>query len=252
MVARRNLSLARALPVAASLVVLAVLWHGAIALFGIPPFVLPSLWAITTHAVSEFGPLSAALGATLLEAFSGYLLGAAFGLLLAIAMVLVAPLERCLLPLAVAVNSVPIVAYMPLCLAWFGLGPGSKIALIAMAVGFTILINALHGLKLPEEAAVNLMRSFGATPIGIMRRLRLPAAMPSVVSGLRVAVPRSMIVAIVGEMLGAYKGLGRVIYESTQQVDLLNVWAAVLFASLASMVLYGLLVWIDRKLVWWR
>jgi NitT/TauT family transport system permease protein len=96
------------------------------------------------------------------------------------------------------------------------------------------------------------MKSFGASPLGIMRRLRLPAAMPSVVSGLRVAVPRSMIVAIVGEMLGAYKGLGRVIYESTQQVDLLNVWAAVLFASLASMLLYGFLVWIDRKLVWWR
>jgi len=243
---------ARILPVAASLLVLVALWQGAIAVFGIPPFVLPSLGAILKHAASEAGPLSAALGATLLEASSGYLLGALCGLLLAMLMVLVRPLQRCLMPLCVAVNSVPIVAYAPLCLIWFGMGPASKIVLIALAVGFTILVNALHGLQLPEEAAINLMRSFGASSIGIMRRLRLPAAMPSVVSGLRVAVPRSMIVAIVGEMLGAYKGLGRVIYESTQQVNLLNVWAAVLFASLASMLLYGLLVWIDRKLVWWR
>jgi NitT/TauT family transport system permease protein len=76
--------------------------------------------------------------------------------------------------------------------------------------------------------------------------------MPSIVTGLRISVPRSVIVAIVAEMLGAYKGLGRVIYESTQQIDLLSVWSAVMFASLASMLLYGLLVWIDQKLVWWR
>jgi len=76
--------------------------------------------------------------------------------------------------------------------------------------------------------------------------------MPAMVTALRISVPRSMIVAIVGEMLGAYGGLGRVIYESTQQIDLLSVWSAVLFASVASMVAYGLLVWIDQKLVWWR
>jgi NitT/TauT family transport system permease protein len=86
----------------------------------------------------------------------------------------------------------------------------------------------------------------------IVWRLRLPVAMPSVVTALRIGVPRSMIVAIVGEMLGAYAGLGRMIYESTQQVDLLSVWAAVLVASLASMVFYGVLVWVDQKLVWWR
>ena len=252
MVARRSLMWSRVLPVAVSLLVLVAIWQGAIALFEIPPFVLPGLPAILKHAFTEYKPLSSALGSTLLEALSGYVLGAFAGLFLAMAMVLVKPLERCLMPLCVAINSVPIVAYTPLCLIWFGMGPASKIVLIALAVGFTILVNALHGLKLPEEAAINLMRSFGAGPVGIMRRLRLPAAMPSVVSGLRVAVPRSMIVAIVGEMLGSYKGLGRMIYESTQQVNLLNVWAAVLFASLASMLLYGLLVWIDRKLVWWR
>lgn len=256
MVAKRivmqSLSRSKTLPVVISVLVLLALWEGAIALLDIPPFVLPRLGSIVHHAAGNFGKLSGALWATLLEAAGGYVLGSVLGLLLAVAMVLVKPVERVLLPLAVAINSVPTVAYAPIFLIWFGLGPASKVALITLAVGFTMLVNALHGLKQADDAAVNLMRSFGASPLGIVWRLRLPCAMPSMVTALRISVPRSMIVAIVGEMLGAYAGLGRVIYESTQQIDLLSVWSAVMFASIASMVVYGLLVWVDQKLVWWR
>jgi NitT/TauT family transport system permease protein len=80
----------------------------------------------------------------------------------------------------------------------------------------------------------------------------LPAAMPLLVTGLRVGLARSTIVVIVAEMLGAYAGLGQIIYQSTAQVDTLNVWAAVFIASLGSLLLYGVLVAIDRKVVWWR
>lgn len=250
--AKRKLSWRAGMPVLGSIAVLLAVWEGAIALFDIPPFVLPSLHAIVRHAAGDSGRLGMALASTLGEAFGGYALGAVLGLLLAVLLVLVSPLERIVMPLAVAVNAVPTVAYAPLFLIWFGLGPASKVALVALAVGFTMLVNALHGLKLADAAAISLMRSFGAGPLEIVRRLRLPAAMPSVVTALRIGVPRSMIVAIVGEMLGAYAGLGRMIYESTQQVDLLSVWAAVLVASVASMVFYGVLVWLDQKLVWWR
>src|SRR6218665_199725 len=196
--------------------------------------------------------LMAALLVTLGEALGGYALGSMLGLSLAVALLLVAPLERVVMPLAVALNAVPTVAYAPLFLIWFGLGAASKIALVALAVGFTMLVNALHGLKQTDSAAVDLMRSFGAGRLKIVWRLRLPVALPSVVTALRISVPRSVIVAIVGEMLGAYAGLGRMIYESTQQVDLLSVWSAVLVASAASMVFFCPLVWIDQKLVWWR
>jgi len=252
MVAKRKLMAWPVVPVVLCVVVLLAVWEGAIALFDIPPFVLPSLGSIVKHAAGDTGRLGAALGATLGESVGGYALGSVLGLLLGMALLLAPPLEKIVMPLAVAVNAVPTVAYAPLFLIWFGLGAASKVALVALAVGFTMLVNALHGLKLADPAAVNLMRSFGAGPLRIVWRLRLPAAMPSIVTALRIGVPRSMIVAIVGEMLGAYGGLGRMIYESTQQVDLLSVWAAVLVASLASMVFYGLLVWIDQKLVWWR
>ena len=121
-----------------------------------------------------------------------------------------------------------------------------------MAVSFAVLLNALAGLKSPEAESINLLRSFGAGRVGVLWRLQLPAAMPSLVTGLRVGIARSTIAVIVAEMLGAYSGIGQIIYQATAQVDYLTVWAAVFVASLSSLLLYGVLVAIDRKLVWWR
>ena len=239
-------------PVLLALCIFVVVWEGAIFVFKIPDFVLPHLWQIASRMVTSRDQLSDALAATLTESLGGFASGAVLGVVLAVVMLLIKPLERSLLPLVVAVNSVPIVAYVPVTLIWFGIGPASKVALVALSSGFVVLINALHGLKQAPPGAIDLMRSFGASPWSILRRLQLPAALPSIVNGLRVAIPRSMIVAIVSEMLGAYRGIGRIIFESTQQVDNLGVWVAVLSASIASVVLYTLLVWIDRKLVWWH
>jgi len=252
MVAFRKLTKAGAVSVLITLLIFVAAWEGAIALFHIPDFVLPHLAQIAVRLSSDSHLLADALAATLSESLGGFVIGAVLGLAIASLMVLIVPLERSLLPVAVAINSVPIVAYVPVTLVWFGIGPASKLALVALSTGFVVLINALHGLKQAETGAIDLMRSFGASRLSILRRLQLPAAMPSVVNGLRVAIPRSMIVAIVSEMLGAYRGIGRIIFESTQQVDNLGVWVAVLSASLASVLLYTALVWIDRKLVWWN
>ena len=115
-----------------------------------------------------------------------------------------------------------------------------------------MLLNSLHGLKATDPAAISLLRELRRRAAAHPRQLRLPMAMPSVVNGLRVGIVRSMLVVIVSEMLGAYRGLGWTIYESTQQMDFLRVWSAVFTASVGSLVLYGVLVAIDHKLVWWR
>jgi NitT/TauT family transport system permease protein len=128
----------------------------------------------------------------------------------------------------------------------------SKVAMAALAVSFAVLLNTLAGLKRPEAGAVDLLRSFGARPFGILWRLRLPASMPQLVTGLRVGLARSTIAVIVTEMLGAYAGIGHIIYQSTAQIDYVTVWAAVFVASLGSLILYGLLVAIDQKLIWWK
>ncbi len=241
----------RFLPLAISLVLLLGFWEAVVRYFDVPVFVLPSPLAIAGGVVDKWPVLQSAVLATLEEALIGFALGIAIGLLLAVLLVLMPPLESALMPLLVAVNCVPVVAYTPLALIWLGIGPASKIAMVVVAVSFVILLNALQGLKRPEDAAVDLLRSFGASPLRIVWTLRLPAAMPSLVNGMRVGIVRAMIIAIVSEMLGAYSGIGWIIFQATAQVNFLQVWAAIAVSSAASMLLYLILVWIDRKVVWW-
>lgn len=240
------------LPPVCGVLSLILLWEGSIWLFAIQPFVLPSLHNIVLAIVQSGSSLWVSMGWTLMESLSGFAIGLLAGLLLAMLMVVFRPLEAILMPLAVALNSVPTVAWIPLALIWFGMGAMSKIVLVVMAVSFVILVNSLHGLKQADPQTINLMRSFGASRLTIMYRLQLPAALPSIVSGLRVGLVRSIIVAIVAEMLGAYQGIGWTIFQSTQQVDLLTVWAAVVVSSLVSIALYGLLAWLDTTFIWWK
>ena len=241
-----------ALPVFAALAILLLVWQFGTALLEIPTYILPRPAEIVATAITKSGLLGDALYVTLVEAVAGFLIGAAAGILLAVLMMLAPPVEAVLMPVAIVINAVPSVAFVPLVLLWFGLGMASKIAIGALAVVFVVLLNLLAELKRPEVEAINLMRSFGAGPLGILFRLRFPAAMPQLVTGLRVGLARSTIAVIVAEMMGAYSGIGQVIYQATGQVDYLTVWAAVFVAMLGSLALYGVLVAIDRKLVWWR
>ena len=228
------------------------LWELVVRAFGVPVYVLPAPSAIAMKTFADAALMADGLAVTLMEAVVGYALGSVIALVLAIAFVLFPRLERMGLPALVALNSVPVVAFAPVALLWFGSGPASKIALVILAVGFAVFVNAHQGLRAVDESAANLLRSFGAGPLRQMALLRLPAALPSIMNGLRVAVVRSMIVAIVAEMLAAFKGLGATIFESTQQIDFLRAWAAIAVASLASMIWYGIVNWIDQRFVFWR
>ena len=247
-----SFSIIRALFAAVGPLLVLAVWELIVRAFGVPVYVLPAPTAIAMRVVSDFAGLLDGLGMTLFEASVGYTIGALIGMLLAMAFVLVPWLERVLLPLLVALNSVPVVAFAPVALMWFGMGPASKIAMVTLAVGFAVFVNAHHGLRAVDEAAANLLRSFGAGPIRQMVLLRLPAALPSIMNGLRVAVVRSMIIAIIAEMIGAFKGLGWTIFEATQQIDFLRVWAAIAMASIASIIWYSIVDWIDQRLVFWR
>ncbi len=228
------------------------LWELMVRAFGVPVYVLPAPSAIAMKVVADSALLTDGLSITLMEAVVGYSVGSLGALAIAIGFVLSPRLERIGLPALVALNSVPVVAFAPVALLWFGSGPVSKIALVTMAVGFAVFVNAHQGLRSVDESAANLLRSFGAGPLRQMAMLRLPAALPSIMNGLRVGVVRSMIVAIVAEMLAAFKGLGATIFESTQQIDFLRAWAAIAVASIASMIWYGIVNWIDHRFVFWK
>ncbi|GGK07152.1 ABC transporter permease [Pseudomonas matsuisoli] len=236
----------------AGAVLLVVLWEGAVRAFDLPAYILPGILEILVSMVDLQSTLMDATWMTVMEAVSGYVIGSACGILLAVILTLIPTLKRWCLPAAIAINSVPVVAYAPLVLLWFGMGAESKIVMVSLAVGFTVFLSALTGLDQANRKSIDLLRSFGANPLMIIWRLKLPAALPLIASAMRVSTTRSMIVAIVTEMLGAYGGLGWVIYQATLQIDFVQVWAAIFAASLVSLIFFGAVSMIERKVIFWR
>jgi NitT/TauT family transport system permease protein len=247
-----KLILGRLLMPLISFLVVAGLWEAVIVIFDLPAYILPRPFDIVVNAVTRFDVFYQSSLLTFSEVGIGFLLGSAIGILIALLMALAPRIERLSMPVIVLINCVPPVAFIPLALIWFGLGPSSKFAKAALSVSYPVIYNCLSGLKRGDQEAVNLMRSFGAGPISILWKLRLPAALPSLVTGLRIGMTRSTIAVIVTEMVGAYSGLGQIIYRSTALMEYVDVWSAVFVAAIGSMILYSVLVAVDGKLVWWR
>jgi NitT/TauT family transport system permease protein len=232
-------------------VLLVVCWEGLARGLHLPAYILPAVSDILAGVWSKRALLGEAASYTLLEALVGYGLGCLIGIGFAVSISMLPPLRAVILPVATAINSVPVVGYSPLILLWFGIGVASKIVMVAMAVSFTVFLSTLAGLDRVDRRAVDLMRSFGAGRLGILWRLRLPTALPLLLSGMRVSTVRSVIVAIVTEMLGAYGGLGWVIYQAVMQIDFVQVWSAIFVASASSLTFFGLIGFFERRILFW-
>lgn len=246
----RGKALAALPPLAAGVAFLAG-WEVLVRALALPSFVLPSPSEILAAGAREPAALFHDALTTFGEAMGGYVAGTILGLLLAVIFVGVPFLERIMMPLYVTINSVPMIAYGPLAIIWLGVGSASKVLLIAIAVSYTILINTLAGLRSCDPGAVALLRSFGAGKATIMRKLRVPAALPQICSGLRIAVVHSMILAVVLEMLGARAGLGWSVFKSTQMMGFVEAWVAVAATVAISLAVYSVVTWATRRLVWW-
>ena len=227
-------------------------WELAVWFFTIPEWMLPPPSGIVLTTWSARAALMPAAAMTGYQAIAGFVIGGALGLALAMVLALAEPLRRLILPMIVAINSVPVAAYAPLALLWFGTGALSKIVMVAFVVGFTVFLNALDGLTRVDPAAISLLRSFGAGRLGVLWRLLLPSALPAIAVGLRVSTVRAMIVTIVTEMLGSQLGLGWTIFQAVLQIDFLRVWAAILVASALSLIFFGVVSAIERRVVFWK
>jgi NitT/TauT family transport system permease protein len=182
----------------------------------------------------------------------GYVIGNTLGFALAVLFFYRPALDRLAMLPIVASNSVPAVAFAPVVILWFGVGMASKIVLVAFITCFIALQNQLQGFRQCDLQAVNVLRSFGAGEWRIFWMLRLPASLPYLFTALRVGSIRSVIIAIVAEMLGAYRGVGWVIFETTASMDYLRLWAAVTAASVAGVAFFVLVSVIEQQVVWWH
>lgn len=236
----------------AGAVLLAAVWEFSARGFNLPAYVLPSVSSIISGMVQNASTLAQAARFTGLEALAGYALGCLIGMGAAIAASLIPGARGVIVPFATAINSVPVVAYSPLVLLWFGVGMASKVVMVAVAVSFTVFLSTIAGLDRVDRRSVDLIRSFGASRLAVLWRLRLPTALPLIIAGMRVSTVRSVIVAIVTEMLGAYGGLGWVIYQAVLQIDFVQVWGAIIVASAISLLFFGAISLVERRYVFWK
>ena len=161
-------------------------------------------------------------------------------------------LERLLSPYLVASQAIPIVAIAPLLVIWFGPGMFSKVLICALIVFFPVLVNTVVGVRAVPENLRDLMRSMRATPLQMLRYLEIPAALPVFLGGLRIGATLAVIGAVVGEFVGADRGLGFLINVGRGQYDTALVFVAVFTLVAMALGLYGLVLLLEKRLLRWQ
>ena len=231
-----------------------VLWEIAVEALSIQQFLLPRPSAIAAAFVDHFDELMVAGRNTLVEAIGGFAIGATAALAVAFATARWATASRALLPLAIAANSVPIIAFAPIMNNWFGiLNPLSKMMVVAVLVFFPIMINTLRGLTLVDQSSLELMHSYAATEREIFTKVRIPNALPYVFTALKVSATLSLIGAIVAEYFGgAQFVLGQFIITEAAFFRFANAWAAIIVASAASIAFFATILAVERATIPWH
>ena len=189
---------------------------------------------------------------TFTEVLLGLGIAVVAGVVLAVAMHLSTALRDAAYPLLVASQAIPIVVMAPLFVLAFDYGIGPKLAIVALICFFPITVNVLDGLRSTPPELLKLMRSLGASRLQTLRRVELPASLPSFFSGLRVASSVSVIGAVFGEWAGAEKGLGRLVLLGNNQLQTPRVYAGVVLLTLMAVGLFALATLAERLACPWN
>jgi NitT/TauT family transport system permease protein len=238
------------LPLLATATAIGVWWLAKWA-FGWQTFILPSPAEVARELWSRRSYLPEQTWATLLETLEGFGLAIVVGFALAILIAYSRSLERSLYPLLVAFNAVPKLALAPILVLWMGFGSGPKVVMVLLLCVFPIVLSTATGLKSTAAELDELARSLTATEAQAFRKVRLPAALPHIFVGLKVGISLAVIGAVIGEFVGATKGLGYVIVASGQNADTTLAFAAIAILAGMSIVLFYVLVALERLLVPW-
>jgi ABC-type nitrate/sulfonate/bicarbonate transport system permease component len=228
-----------------------VAWQATSDQSGIPAFILPSPTAIVGALWETRDVLGAHIAQTMLETALGLAAALLSGVVLAAAIDLSPLLRRALYPLLVASQTIQILAIAPLLIIWFGFGILPKVIIVALVCFFPVAVSTADGLASADPDLVALLRTMGARRGQIWRMVRLPSALPSFFSGLRVAVTYSVVGATIGEWVGGQRGLGVYMIRSKNAFATDQVFGAILITSLLSIGLFVIVWLIERAALPW-
>ena len=235
-------------------ITLLLLWELTVRLFGVSPVILPPPTDIALTFASEIPTLWEDFVQTIIKgAFSGYIIGCGAAFITAIIIDRSPFLQRGLLPIGNFVAALPIVGVAPILVMWFGFDWQSKAAVVVIMVFFPMLVNTVAGLQASDHMQRDLMRTYSASYVQTLAKLRIPTAMPFIFNGLKIATTLALIGAIVAEFFGSpIKGMGFRISTEVGRLNLDMVWAEITVAAIAGSALYGLVSYIEQRVTFWH
>ncbi|MFC2968741.1 ABC transporter permease [Acidimangrovimonas pyrenivorans] len=233
---------------------LLLVWQGLVRGLNVPMVILPA----PTDIAVKIGASLPTLWTDFLQTFvkgalSGYVIGCGAAFVTAVLIDRSPFLQRGLLPIGNFVAALPIVGIAPILVMWFGFDWQSKAAVVVAMVFFPVLVNTVEGLNATDKMQRDLMATYSASYGQTLAKLRLPAAMPFVFNGLKIATTLALIGAIVAEFFGSpIKGMGFRISTEVGRLSLDMVWAEITVAALAGSAFYGIVAMIEKAVTFWH
>ena len=228
------------------------LWHLSVMVFQPAAFLLPAPERVAAALVANSGYLARNAIVTLGEMLAGLAAGAFAGSAVAIVMARSPLMERLALPVIVTTQTLPVFAIAPLLVIWFGFGVGSKIVMATLIIFFPVASSFFDGLRRVNRDWLDLAQSWGAGPALRMQKIQIPAALPSLASGLKIAATLAPIGAIVGEWAGASAGLGYVMLQANARMQTDMVFACVIILAFLAWLLRAVIASVLDRLVFWQ
>ncbi|KUJ35628.1 putative aliphatic sulfonates transport permease protein SsuC [Streptomyces sp. MBT84] len=219
--------------------------------FSMPSKVWDQIYTWITHGTA-LGSLGEQIWVTLQEALLGWVIGVAAGVVFGIALGRIAFLADVLGPYIKVLNSIPRIVLAPIFVIWFGLGPSSKIASAVVLVFFPVFFNAFQGAREVDRNLVSNARILGASDRRVTLQVVIPSATSWIFTSLHVSFGFALIGAIVGEYIGATKGVGLLVAQSQGTFNAAGVYAAMVILAVVALVAEGLLTFAERRIFRWK
>jgi putative hydroxymethylpyrimidine transport system permease protein len=229
-----------------------LIWQAIVSVLQLPVYILPGPFLVIHTWISQYSLLFHQTIPTLLETVIGLILGIFFGCIIALLMSLIKPVRYWVMPLLLISQALPTFAIAPLLVIWFGYGMASKIVTTILMLFYPVTSSFFDGLRRTDSAWLDLAQTMNASRWRILWFIRVPAALPALASGIRVATAIAPIGAVIGEWVGASSGLGFLMLNANARMQIDVMFAALVNIILLSLILYFCVDKLLKKLIFWQ